>query len=310
MTGSSIQSLTIKNLISESLSELTKLPASSAMLSKVEELHDQFCHRGISEDEDVLFMDDFILTWLAVASKNLRGWTFYYVSYQIGFHPLFPSHLQMEMPKFTSLALGQLGFTSEDQFSWILRQRSLKTLMLDHCLINHQGSFLIKDLPHWLATIEASDLIPVVDDDLWKDGWIVGNFLGRWYSFLDQFPLLLQSHLNDKDKEYIVVEMECPADRAFDNRNMLSTDFSRDSIYAGFVVETFRTLLPVHAEWVTGTYLYPGFLPCYDDDSPANTCWNLDTRPLGALLEKIKSRRSQREPLRFCQQFLFEGPRG
>lgn len=36
-------------------------------------------------------------------------------------------------------------------------------------------------------------------------------------------------------------------------------------------------------------------IPCNDDESSPSTCWDLDTRAFGALLDEIKSRRARKQ---------------
>ncbi|KAJ4416982.1 hypothetical protein N0V82_006431 [Gnomoniopsis sp. IMI 355080] len=319
----SIQSLTIKNLPTEPLPELEHSSAFKEVLPKLQELHIQFCHRGQYYHGKWLFMNHFIPTWLVPASEKLQELTLYHLTCQVGFCPIFcPNRFQLELPNLTSLSLGRLAFTSEDQFNWILKHKTLERLILDQCLINHQGTFVETDLQHWQPTIDVSDLVPIVDDDLLEErGMITTKFHGRWHSFFDRVrkdlvelkefrigigpwasngevvkvPMALRYERPDGTKKEVVFDMVRPSDQAFDKRDELPTTFFRAGIYAGFLVDERRILFLIQPDRITGTYLNPKFLPCPDDESPANTCWDLDTRALGALLEEVESRRHKKQ---------------
>lgn len=138
-----IRSLTIINLQNDAVPEFTKSESFRSVTGQLTELHletvQETNRHGPDNDYDkaelLTFPPHLCADWLKPMSSNLRALSLYHRAENWGPFPGEYDFSDISFPNLETLSLGYYTIAHDDQLDWVLRQKSLKRLILHNCMI-------------------------------------------------------------------------------------------------------------------------------------------------------------------------------
>ncbi|CAG9986489.1 unnamed protein product [Clonostachys byssicola] len=255
--GSTIHALSLKNLQNYPLPDFTTSELFKVVTKDIDELHLDIKeeHNSHGPDWDIYLPELVEFTpylqehWLAPLSGQLTTLSLYFTEFWGTMPGTFHGH-GLDFPRLQTLNLGQLAISHHDHLDWVLRQKTLKTLRFERCVICSYIRTESDKIVEWGIPTDDWEELPRGSFGLDMDNDAIYYFPGTWESVFDKIRTNLPQLVDFQ------FSWESWAPVMFDDQRHMGTDLS-NSRYLVFDIG----LLPTR--WIEAEY--EGVLSFGDD---------------------------------------------
>ncbi|CAG9951940.1 unnamed protein product [Clonostachys rosea f. rosea IK726] len=198
-----IHALSLKNLQNFPLRDFTSSELFKAVTKDIDELHLDIKeeHNSHGPDHDIYlpelveFMPYLQEHWLAPLSGQLTTLSLYFTEFWGTMPGTFHGH-GLDFPRLQTLNLGQLAISHHDHLDWVLRQKALKTLRFERCVICPYIRTESDKIGEWGIPTDDWEELPRGSFGFDMDDDAIYYFPGTWESVFDKIRTNLP-HLVD-----------------------------------------------------------------------------------------------------------------